>query len=76
MHFANSKTQKKATQFTPNYIFPIQKPHHIHQNEEKEEPKKIYKNKPVRLCNWNQPNRHVQQNALTVIKRKNEPKSK
>ena len=38
--------------------------------------KKIYKNKPVRLYNRNQPIRHIEHYALTVIKRKNEPKSK
>ena len=38
--------------------------------------KKIYKNKPLRLYNWNQPIRHIEHYALTVIKRKNEPKSK
>ena len=42
----------------------------------KREIKKIYKNKPVRLYNWNQPIRHIEHYALTVIKRKNEPKSK
>ena len=31
------ETIKKTNQFTTNYIFPIQKPHHIHPNKEKEE---------------------------------------
>ena len=35
---------------------------------------KIYKNKPVRLYSWNQPIRHIEHYALTVVKRKNEPK--
>ena len=38
--------------------------------------KKIYKNKPVHLYNWNQPIRHIEHYAVTVIKQKNEPKSK
>ena len=38
--------------------------------------KKIYKKKPVRLYSWNQPIRHIEQYALTVIKRKNEYKPK
>ena len=38
--------------------------------------KKIYKNKPVRLYSWNQPIRHIEHYALTVIKRKNESKPK
>ena len=41
------------------YIFPTQKPHRTRQNKEKDE-KKIYKNKPVRLYNWNQPIRHIE----------------
>ena len=32
--------------------------------------KKIYKNKPVRLYCWNQPIRHIEHYALTVMKRK------
>ena len=32
--------------------------------------KKIYKNKPVRLYNWNQPIRHIEHYALTLIKGK------
>ena len=38
--------------------------------------KKINKNKPVRLYSWNQPIRHIEHYALTVIKRKNESKPK
>ena len=38
--------------------------------------KKQYKHKPVHLYNWNQPNRHIDNYILTVIKRKNEPHSK
>ena len=38
--------------------------------------KKKYKNKPVYLYNWNQPNRHINNYILTVIKRKNEQYSK
>ena len=38
--------------------------------------KKIYKNKPVRLYSWNQPIRHIEHYALTIIKRKNESKPK
>ena len=38
--------------------------------------KNIYKNKPVRLYNWNQPIRHIEHYALTVKKRKNERNSK
>ena len=38
--------------------------------------KKIYKNKLVRLYSWNQPIRHIEHYALTVIKRKNENKPK
>ena len=30
--------------------------------------KKIYKNKPLRLYNWNQPIRYIEHYALTVIK--------
>ena len=36
--------------------------------------KKIYKKKPVRLYNCNQPIRHIEHYALTVIKRRNESK--
>ena len=32
--------------------------------------KKIYKNKPVRLYNWNQPIRHIEHYALTVNNKK------
>ena len=38
--------------------------------------KKIYKNKPVRLYSWNQPIRHIEHYALTVIKQKNDSKPK
>ena len=38
--------------------------------------KKINKNIPVRLYNWNQPIGHIEHYALTVIKRKNESKPK
>ena len=38
--------------------------------------KKKYKNKPVRFYSWNQPIRHIEHYALTVIKRKNESKPK
>ena len=59
-----------------NYIFATQKPHHIHQNKEKDKQKRYTKKEPVRLYNWNQPIRHIEHYALTVIKRKNEPHSK
>ena len=36
--------------------------------------KKTYKNKPVRLYNWNQPINHIEHYTLTVIKHKNESK--
>ena len=56
--------------------FPTQKPHQTHQKKEKIRIKKIFKNKPVHLYNWNQPIRHIEHYALIVIKRKNEPHSK
>ena len=36
--------------------------------------KKSYKNKPVRLYHWNQPIKHIEHYALTVIKHKNDSK--
>ena len=54
--------------------FLSQNPHHIHQYKENEEQKKTYKNKPVRLYNWNQPIKHNEHYALTVIKHRNGPK--
>ena len=43
--------------------------------EGKRKIKNIYKNKPVRLYIWNQRVRHIEHYALTVIKRRIEPKS-
>ena len=36
--------------------------------------KMTYKNKPVRLYNWNQPIKHIENYKITVIKHKNESK--
>ena len=36
--------------------------------------KNTYKNKPVRLYNWNQPIKHIENYKLTVIKHENESK--
>ena len=36
--------------------------------------KNCYTNKPIRLCNWNQPIRHIENYTLTVLQHKNDSK--
>ena len=40
----------------------------------KQKLKKSYTNKPVRLYNWNQPIKHIENYTLTVTKYKNDSK--
>ena len=72
------------TEDSINQTYPIQDPVYFSDSKTntfsskkgKNRIKKKHKHKPVHLYNWSQPIRHINDSILTVIKRKDEQRSK